>query len=165
MNLGVGLLIKQTTVENLMEAISKFDAGDATKVCAHFRKVAGAEHFIEEHLRIYNLAMQTNAQTTADERALATASWIEEVGVSASHRRWLDMAKETGAWHESSEQALLLDLLRSNTKTLNDNRDATLRFGEELSALSSFANEVKRLYNGIIPLFLRKILLRARGRG
>ncbi|MGX7872950.1 hypothetical protein ACVDG5_009145 [Mesorhizobium sp. ORM6] len=86
MNLGVGLLTRPTTVDNLLGAISKFDADDATAVCAYFRKVAGAGQFVEEHIRIYNLAMQTNDRTTADERSLATASWIEEIGVSHAHR-------------------------------------------------------------------------------
>ncbi|TPN39432.1 glycosyltransferase [Mesorhizobium sp. B2-3-3] len=164
MNLGVGLLTRPTTGENLLQAISKFDADNAAAVCAYFRKVAGAGQFIEEHVRIYDLAMQANEPTTADERSLATASWIEEIGVSHAHRRWLNIAKETGAWRAAPEHALLLDLLKSNAETLNSNQDAIRQIGEEVSALSNFADEIKRLYNGVVPLSLRRMLLRARGR-
>ena len=256
MNLGVGLLTRPTTVENLMEALSKFDADDAAEVCAYFRKVAGAEHFINEHLRTYSQAIETNVQTTDDERSLATANWIEEIGVSRERRRWFSVANEIGgAWRDSSEQATLLDLLRSNTKTLEsgaaaltdlgervksfgsdallnvahdsqarlyrlegqlsglssavvdsaaslhnvahdsqarlhrlegqlsslsssvadgsaslnsatqDSRAALHRIDGELSRLSNFVNESKRLYNGMMPLFIRKMFRRARGRG
>jgi glycosyltransferase involved in cell wall biosynthesis len=164
MNLGVGLLTKPTTVENLIKAISKFDADDAAAVSAYFRRVAGDAYFIEEHLRIYDHAMQTNTATTPDERSLATACWIEEIGVSHSSRKWFHIAKELYGWQNSSEQALLLDLLKANTKILENNQDILRRTGEDLSALSNFLNESKRLYNGMIPLFIRKILFRARGR-
>ena len=164
MNLGVGLLTRPTTVDNLLGAISKFDADDATAVCAYFRKVAGAGQLVEEHIRIYNQAKQTNDRTTADERSLATASWIEEIGVSHAHRRWLNIAKETGAWRAPPEHALLLDLLKTNAKTLDSNQNTVLQIGEELSALSNFAGEIKRLYNGVLPLSLRRMLPRARGR-
>ncbi|MEI8701084.1 MAG: hypothetical protein EOR99_19065 [Mesorhizobium sp.] len=205
MNLGVGLLAKPITVENLIEAISKFDAGDAAEVSAYFRKVAGAAYFIEEHLRIYNLAMQTNAGTTADERSLATASWIEEIGVSHPLRRWFHIVKEMHGWPDSPEQAVQLALLRSNTKALENlennvtslmdlgeqvnsikldtaqihlvsdasssligaaesNQTMLLRIDHELTLLSDFASELKRLYNGLVPLFVRKMTLKARRR-
>lgn len=203
MNLGVGLLTRPTTVENLMEAISRFDADHAAKVSAYFREVADASHFVEEHLRVYNQAMQADTDATADERSLATACWIEEVGVSYAPRRWAAVVKEIHGWRTSPDQTALVELLRSSTKTLESNAASLMELGEQvkaigpeiarigpildasasldsvaqdsqaalhridekLSSLSNFVNESKRLYNGMIPLFIRKMLLRARGRG
>ncbi|MER9585300.1 glycosyltransferase [Mesorhizobium sp. M0276] len=203
MNLGVGLLTKPTTVTNLMEAISRFDAGDAAKVSAYFREVADISHFVDEHLRVYNQSIEADTDTTADERSLATACWIEEIGVSLPPRRWAAIVKEMHGWQTSPDQAALVELLRSNTKTLEsniaaltelgkqvgsigpeigkigpildvsislnsaaeDNRAALHRIDKELSSLSSFVSETKRLYNGMIPLLMRKMFLRARRRG
>ncbi|MFD1986839.1 glycosyltransferase [Mesorhizobium newzealandense] len=235
MNLGVGLLTKPVTAENLMEAISRFDADDAAKVSAYFREVAGIPHFVQEHLRVYNEAIAADTDTTADERSLATACWIEEIGVSHPSRRWAAIVKEMHGWQTSPDQAALVELLRSNTKTLESNAASLMELGEqvkaigpeiaktgpildvsasldrvahdsqarlhrleeqlsglsnsvvdssaslnrvahdsqaalhrideELSSLSNFVNESKRLYNGMIPLFMRKMFLRARGRG
>ncbi|RUW61165.1 hypothetical protein EOA16_14435 [Mesorhizobium sp. M7A.F.Ca.US.008.03.1.1] len=179
MNLGVGLLTRPTTVENLTDAISRFDAGDAAKVSAYFRDVADVSHFVEEHIRVYSLAIQAGTNTTADERSLATACWIEEIGVSLSPRRWASIVKEMHGWEISPDQAALVELLRSNTKTLESNAASLMVLGEqvksigpefakidaELLVLSNFVNESKRLYNGMIPLFMRKMFLRARRRG
>lgn len=204
MNLGVGVLAKPTTVESLMDAISGFDAGDAAAVSAYFRRVAGNTHFIEEHLRIYNQAMQTDEAPNADARFLATASWIEEIGVSHPRRRWFHIVKELHGWPESPEPTALLMMLQSNTEILEGNAASLAKLGEqvgsieleiakscqlmlgesnsrataaegsqtllraideEVSVLAAFVNEIKRLYNGIIALFIRKILLWARRRG
>jgi len=201
MNLGVGLLTRPTTVENLMEAISRFDAGDAAKVCAYFREVADVSHFVQEHLKAYNQAIQTQTNTTADERSLATARWIEEIGVSVAPRRWAHIVKEVHGWQVSPDQTALVELLQSNTKTLESNVASLVELGEqvkaigpeiakpildasasldrvaqdsqarlhriddELSRLSNFVNEIKRLYNGMIPLFIRRMFLRVRRRG
>ncbi|MFB9979434.1 glycosyltransferase [Mesorhizobium kowhaii] len=202
MNFGVGLLTRPTTVENLMEAISRFDADHAAKVSAYFREVADASHFVEEHLRVYNQAMQADTDATADERSLATACWIEEVGVSYAPRRWAAVVKEIHGWRTAPDQTALVELLRSSTKTLESNAASLMELGEQvksigpdiakigsildvsasldsvaqdsqarlhrleeqLSGLSNFVNESKRLYNGVVPLFVRKMLLRARGR-
>ncbi|MGX5828397.1 glycosyltransferase [Mesorhizobium sp. 43Arga] len=203
MNLGVGLLTRPTTIENLMEAISRFDAGDAAKVCAYFREVADVSHFVQDHLKVYNQAMQAQTDTTADERSLATARWIEEIGVSVAPRRWAHIVKEMHGWQVSPGQTALVELLQSHTKALESNVASLIELGEqvksigpeiakmgpilevsasldrvthdsqarlhrideELSRLSNFVNEIKRLYNGMIPLFIRRILLRVRRRG
>ncbi|MFD2052656.1 glycosyltransferase [Mesorhizobium calcicola] len=263
-NLGVDLLTKPTTVANLEEAISRFDADDAAKVSAYFRQVADVSSFVEEHLRVYNQAMQAQTNATADERALATARWVEEIGVSVAPRRWAQIVKEVHGWQVSPDQTALVELLQSNTKTLQsnvaslmelgeqvksigpeiakigpildvsialervahdsqarlhrleaqlsglsnsfvdgsaslssvahdsqarlhrlekqlsglsnsvvdgsaalsstaqDSQAALHRIDEELSSLSNFVNESRRLYNGMIPLFIRKLFLRAR---
>ncbi|RUW36901.1 MULTISPECIES: glycosyltransferase [unclassified Mesorhizobium] len=204
MNLGVGVLAKPTTVENLMDAISRFDAGDAAAVSAYFRRVAGDAHFIEEHLRIYSQAMQTDEAPNADARFLATASWIEEIGVSHPRRRWFHIVKELHGWPDSPEPTALLMMLQSNTEILDGNAASLTKLGEqvgsikleiaksrqimlgesnsraaaaessqtllraideEVSVLATFVTEIKRLYNRMIPLFIRKILLWARRRG
>ncbi len=164
MNLGAGLLARPTTVDNLMEAISSFDASDAATVCTYFRKVAGAVDFVEEHLNIYNQAIRTVTDATPDQISLANACWIEEIAISPEHRRWFKIAKELNGWQDASEQTLILDLLKSNTNTAETSH-ATLRNMEaHLSGLSNFVSEWKRLYNGMIPLFVRKLLLKARRR-
>lgn len=203
MNLGVGVLAKPATVENLMEAISRFDAGDAAAVSAYFRRVAGDAHFIEEHLRIYSQAMQTDEAPNADARFLATASWIEEIGVSHQRRRWFHIVKELHGWPDSPEPTALLMKLQSNSEILEGNAASLTKLGEQVgsielqiaksrqmlgesnsraaaaessqtllraineqvSALATFVSEIKRLYNRMIPLFIRKILLWARRRG
>ncbi|TPM35978.1 glycosyltransferase [Mesorhizobium sp. B2-3-5] len=202
MNLGVGLLTRPTTVDNLLQAISKFDADDAAAVCIYFRKVAGVAYFVEEHLRIYNQAIQEHGATTADERSLATACWIEEIGVSATHRKWFQIAKELHGVADPLRQTALLELLRSNTEILKRSAvawtdlggqintirldtaqihsvsDASVslvtvsqvtlerlsRIEHSLEIIAEFVSKVKLLYNGLLPLFLRKILLKARGK-
>ncbi|MER8430396.1 hypothetical protein [Mesorhizobium caraganae] len=202
MNLGVGVLAKPTTVENLMDAISRFDAGDAAAASAYFRRVAGDAHFVEEHLRIYSQAMQTDEAPNSDARFLATASWIEEIGISHQRRRWFHIVKEHG-WPDSPEPTALLMMLQSNTKILKGNAASLTKLGEqvgsieleiaksrqimlgesnpraaiaetsqtllraidkEVSVLATFVTEIKRFYNRMIPLFIRKILLWARRR-
>lgn len=141
MNLGVGLLAKPTTVEHLMDAISRFDAGDAIAVCAYFRKVAGHTYFIDEHLRIYNQAMQTKKALDADEQCLATASWIEEIGVSHPHRRWYHIVKELHGWPDSPEPNALLELLQSNTNILESIFASLANLSEQVS---SFEPEIAK---------------------
>ncbi|ESX17931.1 hypothetical protein X747_00965 [Mesorhizobium sp. LNJC384A00] len=106
MNLGVGVLAKPMTVENLMDAISRFDAGHAAAVSAYFRRVAGDAHFVEEHLRIYSQAMQTDEAPNFDARFLATASWIEEIGILASAQAMVSHCKGA-AWMAQIRQSQL----------------------------------------------------------
>jgi len=109
--------------------------------------------------------------------------------------------KEVHGWQVSPDQTALVELLRSNTKTLESNVASLVELGEqvkaigpeiakpildasasldrvaqdsqarlhriddELSRLSNFVNEIKRLYNGMIPLFIRRMFLRVRRRG
>jgi hypothetical protein len=195
-NLGVGLLVRPTTVDHLLDAISGFDASDAAAVSAYFRKVAGNAFFVEEHLRIYDQVLQSDRGLDPDERAAATAAWIEEIGVSHPRRRWAHIVKELHGWPDSPEPATLLAQLQANSRILENldqeisaigpeitrsqlavlnesasrtaapegNPAAWSQVEEQLSNLSNFVNEIKRLYNGMIPLFIRKILLRARRR-
>lgn len=195
-NLGVGLLTRPTTVENLLDAITGFDANDAAVVSTYFRKVADDAYFVEEHLRIYDQTMRSDKGLDPDERALATAAWIEEIGVSLPRRRWFHIVKELHGWPDSPEPATLLAQLQANSRTLENlgqeiraigpeiarsqqavlnesasrvgapegNQVVLNRVEEQLSNLSNFVNEIKRLYNGMVPLFIRKILLRARRR-
>ncbi|ESX11310.1 glycosyltransferase family 4 protein [Mesorhizobium sp. M0179] len=186
-NLGVGLLTKPTTVENLLGAISGFGANDAAAVSTYFRKAAGDAYFIEEHLRIYDQVLRSDRGLDPDERALATAVWIEEIGVSHPRRRWFHIVKELHGWPDAPElatllaqshansrvleklgeqnartQQLVLDEAVSRAAALGDNPAVLSRVEEQLSNLSNFVDEIKRLYNGMIPLFIRKLLLRAR---
>ncbi|WJI52378.1 hypothetical protein NLY44_06810 [Mesorhizobium sp. C089B] len=59
-------------------------------------------------------------------------------------------------------QQLVLDEAVSRAAALGDNPAVLSRVEEQLSNLSNFVDEIKRLYNGMIPLFIRKLLLRAR---
>jgi len=163
--------------------------------------VADVSHFVQEHLKAYNQAIQAQTNTTADERSLATARWIEEIGVSVAPRRWAHIVKEVHGWQVSPDQTALVELLQSNTKTLESNVASFVELGEQVKAigpeiakpildasasldrvaqdsqarlhriddellrLSNFVNEIKRLYNGMIPLFIRRMFLRVRRRG
>ncbi|TPJ43512.1 glycosyltransferase [Mesorhizobium sp. B2-5-13] len=133
MNLGVGLLTRPTTIHDLLEAISRFDADDAAEVTAYFRGTVGAGDFIKEHLRIYDQAIQANSATTADERSLATACWIEEIGVSASPRKWLQIAKELHGL--VGPETSLLQLLQSNTETLEGSAVALADLGGQVNSI------------------------------
>lgn len=165
MNLGVGLLTKPVSVENLVAAISSYDAGDAAAVSAHFRDMAGSAHFIERHLQIYEEVLRTGLSAAPDEVSVATAAWIEEIAVSVHRRRWFQLVKELHGWPDAIDQVAMKDLLRSNAKTLEANQGILHRMDDSLFKLSRFAEGMSRLYNGMVPLFIRKALLRIRGRG
>lgn len=188
MNLGVGLLNRPVTVENLVAAISDYSAGDAVAVSAYFRDAAGSSHFIDEHLRIYSEVLTAGCRATPDEVALGTASWIEEIAVSIPRRKWFQVVKDMHGWPEAIDQVTMMEQLRANTKSLevntaslgalNDRLEGSMRLqgeatesriilqriDERLSGLSSFAEKISRLYNGLVPLFIRRLLVRARRR-
>ena len=126
-NLGVGLLTRPTTVENLLDAIAGFDANDAAVVSTYFRKVAGDAYFVEEHLRIDDQAMRSDKGLDPDERALATAAWIEEIGAASApkmvpHREGI--ARLAGFTHP----ATLLAQLQANSRILEN-------LGQEIRAM------------------------------
>ncbi|NUS22542.1 MAG: glycosyltransferase [Mesorhizobium sp.] len=185
-NLGVSLLNRPTTVENLMAAISSYNADDAAAVSAYFRDAAGSSYFVHEHLRIYDQVLRAGLRATPEEVAMGTASWIEEIAVSVPHRKWFRMVKEMHGWPDAIDQPTMMELLRANRKTLESNSallmaltqstgastqdgpgsQAILRqIDDRVSRLSRFVDEVSRLYNGMVPLFIRKLLLRIRMRG
>ncbi|MDX8464485.1 glycosyltransferase [Mesorhizobium sp. VK23B] len=185
-NLGVGLLSRPVTIENLTAAISSYNAENAAAVSAYFRDKAGSTHFIDEHLRIYNEVLRAGLRATPEEVALGTASWIEEIAVSIQHRKWFRVAKEMHGWPDAIDQLMMMELLRANTKTLEGNSALLTALGQRavgsiqdgpenqailhqiddrLSRLSRFVDELSRLYNGMVPLFIRKMLLRIRRRG
>ncbi|TPJ35551.1 glycosyltransferase [Mesorhizobium sp. B2-8-3] len=184
-NLGVSLLDRPTSAENLMAAISSYNADDAATVSAYFRDMAGSSHFIDEHLRVYDQVLHAGLRATSEEVALGTASWIEEIAVSIPHRKWLRIVKEMHGWPDAIDQLTMMELLRANTKTLEGNsalltalsqstadliqggpgHHAILRqIDDRVSRLSRFVDEVSGLYNGMVPLFIRKMLLRIRMR-
>ncbi|MEW6633326.1 MAG: glycosyltransferase family 4 protein [Pseudomonadota bacterium] len=185
-NLGVALLKSAVTVENLTTAIASYDADDAAAVSAYFRDAAGSQHFIDEHLRIYGQVLHAGLRATPDEVSQGTASWIEEIAVSLPRRRWFQLVKEMHGWPNAIDQVTMMELLRSNTRTLEANSalltavgkrtDGSVQVGpdsqeilhqidERVSRLSRFVDEISRLYNGMLPLFIRKVLLSIRTRG
>lgn len=185
-NLGVSLLNRPVTVENLMAAISSYNAENATAVSVYFRDEAGSARFIDEHLRIYSEVLRTGLRATPEEVAQGTASWIEEIAVSIPHRRWFQVVKDMHGWPDAIDQVTMMELLRANTKTLEGNSASLLaltqstadqtqggpgnqailrQIDDRVSRVSRFVDEVSRLYNGMMPLFIRKMLLRIRMRG
>lgn len=185
-NLGVGLLNKPVTIENLAAAISSYNAEDATAVTAYFRETADSAHFVDEHLRIYNQVLSTGVRATPEEVAFGTASWIEEIAVSLPRRRWFRVVKEMHGWPDAIDQSTMMELLHANKKTLEANSALLTTLGQRagkaiqdgqgnqailhqiddrLSRLARFVDEVSRLYNGMVPMFVRKALLRIRRPG
>ncbi|QOF70477.1 glycosyltransferase [Aminobacter sp. SR38] len=98
-NFGASILTQQVTVERLGEAITQYDADDASSVTDDLRRTASAENFVARHLEIYRRAIDRDAPS-ADEIALASARWVEELAVSPTERKWKSIARELGIYDE-----------------------------------------------------------------
>ena len=95
MNFGVGLLAHPVTPERVQAAIAQYDAADAAAVTDELRRSAGSDGFVQSHLEVYRRAVQRPAPS-AEEIALATAHWVEELAVTTAHRKWTSVARELG---------------------------------------------------------------------
>ncbi|ODT07697.1 MAG: hypothetical protein ABS58_05950 [Mesorhizobium sp. SCN 65-20] len=95
MNFGVGLLAHPVTPERVQAAIAQYDAADSAAVTDELRRSAGSEGYVQSHLEVYRRAIQRPAPS-AEEIALATAYWVEELAVTTAHRKWTSVAREFG---------------------------------------------------------------------
>lgn len=82
-NFGVGLLAQPTTIENVTQAISEYDADDAHGVMLYMRSVAGLDAYIDDYVRIYEKAVDDHTPLNTTECHLASAHWIEELAVTS----------------------------------------------------------------------------------
>ena len=150
--MGVGLLTHPVTAENLAGAIAQYDAADAALVTDELRRTAGLCPYVDRYLETYRRAADRPAPNREDV-ARATALWAEELAVTSSPRKWMDIARELNAFHANG-----------NTS------DATLPAGT-LAALHATLAEIKagisdrrrstwdvsrRLRQAFVPKFLRK---------
>lgn len=138
-NLGVGVLTRPTTRETVLKALEDYDASDAAKVCAYIRAHADAGHFVAEHLRVYERALKAPAPE-AEEVALASAQWVEELAVTAAQRRWSAIARELHGMPRSDDHAELLRLARlgaSGSDALASSAAALAELNASLSHLQA----------------------------
>lgn len=160
-NLGAGLLVRPTTAENVVQAISEYDAADTCRVTDYIRSVADLQRYTENYVQIYQKAINENAKSIPADHALATAQWIEELAVSASQRKWSSIAIEMGMKQRPNEQGELLariDNMAEELGQLGDVETMLQSIDKNVVEISRFTNEVTRLYGAITPTFLRKLL-------
>jgi hypothetical protein len=179
-NLGVGLLSQPTTIENVTQAISEYDADDAHRVMLYMRSVAGLDAYIDDYVRIYQKAVEDHTPLDTTECHLASAHWIEELVVTIEKRKWHAIATELGQHQENNYQDVFLARLGDVEAGLRDVRrdaqESSVSVGNRLdatndllasingstAAVGRFTDQARNFYQALIPASVRKLLYRWR---
>lgn len=167
-NLGVGLLNKSTSVENIKEAIAAYDAEDTFRVMEYFRSVADLNDYISKYINVYQQAIDEKTQNGIEDYSFDNARWVEELAVTVPERKWFEIATELLMLKANNDHALMLarfDALSDELKKLTSlscqsNKDAD----KKLSKLENFIEQARKFYRATVPVFIRKYLYNLRHR-
>ncbi len=145
MNFGVGLLAHPVTPERVQAAIAQYDPADAAAITNELRRSAGSDGFVQSHLEVYRRAVQRPAPS-AEEIALATAHWVEELAVTTAQRKWAPLARELG-WAPGllglEEPPLVADAVAAlEAKVTELNRSIEVAQAEQTGFLSTSLDKV-----------------------
>ena len=172
-NLGAGLLTRPTTVENILQAISAYDAHDSDRVTAYFRSVVGLKTYVNKYVDVYQKAIDEGAIYTQSEHTLATAQWIEELAVSSRTRKWFSIASEMGIIKKENEQRKLLasiddlseqlkEYAKGNIGRIDGTNELLQSIDQGVTEIAQLTNEVRKLYGAVVPSFMRRLLHKLR---
>ncbi|MFZ2029122.1 MAG: glycosyltransferase [Vitreimonas sp.] len=138
LNFGAGLLSRPMTLENVREAIARYDVGDANRVTSYLRSHASLDQCVANHLAVYQKAIAGPSSATTSECAIATATWAEDLAATGSDRAWRTIARELFGMEAgpASEQIALME------QKVSRQLSALAQAAEErLASLSQAADE------------------------